>query len=137
MWKYRHAGFIHYAKDKRNSSDLICIIVVWKPKENHTTWTTRKHRAVCHLERERSYASYTYDHVENIIKKLRDMLCDVECAIGLSKTTKAIIIREALSSIDFLKNLMEDSRQFLGKIEFISYCDPGPDAMEECCKDEG
>ena len=90
----------------------------------------------------RSYAPYTYDHVENIIIKLRDMLCDVECSIGLSKTTKEIIIREALDSVDFLKKLMKDSKQSLGKIEFISYCDdtevcPGPDPMEECCKDEG
>ena len=85
----------------------------------------------------RSYAPYTYDHVENIIIKVRDMLRDIKCSIGLSRTSKDILLEEAFDSVDFVKNLMEDSRQSLGKIEFISYCDPGPDAMEKCCKDEG
>lgn len=90
----------------------------------------------------RSYAPYTYDHVENIIIKLRDMLRDIRCSIGLSRTSKDILLGEALDSVDFVKKLMQDSRQSLGKIEFISYCDdtevcPGTDAMEDCCKDEG
>ena len=85
---------------------------------------------------ERCYAPYTYDHVENIIIKLRDMLRDIRCSIGLSRTSKDILLREALDSIDFVKKLMKDSKQSLGKIKFISYCDPGPDAMEEPCKNE-
>ena len=90
----------------------------------------------------RSYAPYTYDHVENIIIKVRDMLRDLGYSIGLSKASKDILLREALDSVDFVKKLMQDSKQSLGKIEFISYCDgPGvclePDPMEECCKDEG
>ena len=89
----------------------------------------------------RSYAPYTYDHVENIIIKLRDMLRDIKCSIGLSRTSKDILLGEALDSADFVKKLMEDSRQSLGKIEFISYCEGtgvclGPDPMEECCKDD-
>ena len=89
----------------------------------------------------RSYAPYTYDHVENIIIKLRDMLRDINCSIGLSRTSKDILLGEALDSVNFVKKLMEDSKQSLGKIEFISYCDgtgvcPEPDRMEECCKNE-
>lgn len=89
----------------------------------------------------RSYAPYTYDHVENIIMKLRDMLRDIRYSIGLSRTSKDILLGEALDSVDFVQKLMKDSKQSLGKIEFISYCDdtevcPGPDPMEECCKDE-
>ena len=90
----------------------------------------------------RSYAPYTYDHVENIIIKLRAMLRDIRYSIGLSRTSKDILLGEALDSVDFVKKLMEDSKQSLGKIEFISYCDgtgvcPEPDPMEECCKNEG
>lgn len=93
------------------------------------------------VELKTSYAPYTYDHVENIIIKLRDMLRDIRCSIGLSRTSKDILLGEALDSVDFVKKLMEDSKQSLGKIEFISYCDsPGvclePDPMEECCKDD-
>ena len=89
----------------------------------------------------RSYAPYTYDHVENIIKKLRDMLRDIRCSIGLSKTSKDILLGEALDSVDFVKKLMQDSRQSLGKIEFISYCDGTGvclehDPMEEPCMDD-
>jgi len=83
-----------------------------------------------------SYAPYTYDHVENIIIKLRDMLRDIRCSIGLSKTSKDILLGEALDSVDFVKKLMEDSKQSLGKIEFISYCDHEPDPMEELCMDD-
>lgn len=94
------------------------------------------------VELKTSYAPYTYDHVENIIIKLRDILRDIGYSIGLSKASKDILLREALDSVDFVKKLMKDSKQSLGKIEFISYCDdtevcPGIDAMEECCKDEG
>ncbi len=90
----------------------------------------------------RSYAPYTYDHVENIIKKLRDMLRDIRCSIGLSKTSKDILLKEALDSVDFVQKLMKDSKQSLEKIEFISYCDdtevcPGHDPVEECCKNDG
>ena len=70
-----------------------------------------------------SYARYTYDHVENIIIKLRDMLRDIRCSIGLSRTSKDILLGEALDSVDFVKKLMADSRQSLKNIEFISYCD--------------
>lgn len=88
-----------------------------------------------------SYAPYTYDHVENIIIKLRDMLRDIRYSIGLSRTSRDILLGEALDSVDFVKKLMKDSKQSLGKIEFISYCDdtegcPVPDPMEECCADE-
>ena len=89
----------------------------------------------------RRYASYTYDHVENIIIKLRDMLRDIRCSIGLSRASKDILLGEALDSVDFVKKLMEDSRQSLGKIEFIEYCDDTnvclePEPLEECCKNE-
>ena len=89
----------------------------------------------------RSYAPYAYDHVENIIIKLRDMLKDIRYS-GLTRASKDILLGEALDSVDFVEKLMEDSKQSLGKIEFISYCDDtkvclGPDPMEECCKNEG
>ena len=83
----------------------------------------------------RSYAPYTYDHVENIIIKLRDMLRDIRYSIGLSRTSKDILLGEALDSVDFVKKLMKDSKQSLGKIEFISYCDGLPDPIEDCKND--
>ena len=113
-------------------------------KETHGSLPIGARMTVSELKT--SYAPYTYDHVENIIIKLRDMLRDIRYSIGLSRTSKDILLGEALDSVDFVKKLMKDSKQSLGKIEFISYCDdtdcddtegcPVPDPMEECCADE-
>ena len=93
----------------------------------------------------RSYAPYTYDHVENIIVKLGDTIRDVAYS-GLTKTSKSILLRDALDSVRFLQKLMADSKASIGHVEFISYCDdddyddaeecPG-DAMEESNKPTG
>ena len=104
-------------------------------KEMQGSLSTGLKMAVSGLKR--SYAPYTYDHVENIIIKLSDMLRDIRCSIGLSRTSKDILLGEALDSVDFVKKLMEDSKQSLGKIEFISYCDGLPDPIEDCCKNDG
>ena len=81
----------------------------------------------------RSYAPYTYDHVENTIVKLEDKLRDVAYS-GLTKTSKSILLRDALDSVRFLEKLMADSKASIGHVEFISYCDDCDDGddVEEC-----
>ena len=87
----------------------------------------------------KSYASYSYDHVENIISKLRDMICDVEYSLGMSKASKDILLKKSLDSLDFLKKLFNDSKKPIGHVEFISYSDDKPcptDPIEDCKDDE-
>ena len=85
------------------------------------------------------YAPYSYDHVENIISKLRDMICDVEYSLGMSKTSKDILLKESLDSLDLLRKLFNDSKKTIGHVEFISYSDDEPcptDPIEDCKCDE-
>lgn len=95
----------------------------------------------------RNYAPYRYSHVEYIISNLREMIRDVVYSVGMSNTSKGIILNESLKNLDFLTKLIKDSKQSLEDIEFISYSDDMGDSgvysdndlqnEEKCCSKEG
>lgn len=81
----------------------------------------------------RSYALYDPEHIENIVKRTRDIIKDVEYSIGLSKESRQVLLDKAVEHLDFIGEVMEDSMDSTLKgVKFKRYSDRD----EECCKDE-
>lgn len=76
-------------------------------------------------ETNRSFAEYAPEHIANIVERTKNIVKDVQYAIGLSTESKRVLLAEAFGNLKYLCDVMNDSQDILkvGGVMFRMYSD--------------
>ena len=78
-----------------------------------------------------SFAEYAPEHIADIVERTKNIVKDVQCAIGLSTESKKVLLKEASDNLNYLCDVMKDSRGVLNGVMFRIYSDRFDGAVPE------